>query len=43
LCVNNARLGEALQTLEKRGLVLRTTDGWRLPPEHAPSQVDLFS
>jgi len=42
LRVNNARLGEALLTLEKRGLVLRTTDGWSLPPEHESSQADLF-
>ncbi|NIA15724.1 MAG: AAA family ATPase [Nitrospiraceae bacterium] len=43
LRVNNARLGEALQTLEKRSLVLRCSDGWHLPPEHDSSQTNLFS
>ena len=43
LHVNNARLGEALQTLEKRCLVIRSSDGWCLPPEHDSSQTDLFS
>jgi hypothetical protein len=33
LHVNNARLGDALRTLEKRGLVVRGADGWRLPTE----------
>ena len=31
LRVNNARLGEALQVLEERGLVLRGPNGWSLP------------
>ena len=31
LRVNNARLGLALQTLEQRGLVLRSPNGWHLP------------
>ncbi len=43
LRVNNARLGEALLTLEKRSLVVRSPDGWGLPPEHNSSQTDLFS
>ena len=33
LRVNNARLGDALRTLEQRGLVVRGTGGWRLPAE----------
>jgi len=33
LRVNNARLGDALQTLEQRGLVLRGPEGWSLPAE----------
>ena len=43
LRVNNARLGEALQTLENRRLVLRGPHGWSLPPAHESSQTDLFS
>ena len=31
LRVNNARLGLALQTLEQRGLAVRSTAGWHLP------------
>jgi len=31
LRVNNARLGEALRTLEQRGLVVRGPGGWSLP------------
>jgi len=31
LRVNNARLGEALSTLEERGLASRTPQGWTLP------------
>jgi len=42
LRVNNARLGDALQTLEKRALVVRGPAGWSLPPEHESSQADLF-
>jgi len=42
LRVNNARLGEALQTLERRSLVLRGPDGWSLPPEYHSSQPDLL-
>jgi len=34
LRVNNTRLGDALQTLEERGLVIRSPDGWSLPAEH---------
>jgi hypothetical protein len=41
LRVNNARLGDALQTLEKRGLVVRGANGWSLPLEHELSQPDL--
>jgi len=33
LRVNNARLGDALGSLEKRGLVVRTSGGWTLPCE----------
>jgi len=37
LRVNNARLGEALCSLEKRGLAVRQADGWTLPAEpHDP-------
>jgi hypothetical protein len=43
LRVNNTRLGDALQTLEKRGLLVRGPGGWSLPPEHKFSQADLFS
>ncbi|MFO8098106.1 MAG: hypothetical protein R6T83_00620 [Salinibacter sp.] len=42
LRVNNARLGDALRSLEQRNLIRRTPDGWTLPPPppHAP-QLDL--
>ncbi len=33
LRVNNARLGETLQTLENRGLVVRCSGGWCLPDD----------
>ncbi len=36
LRVNNARLGEALSTLEQRGLVVRGPDGWSLPDAPHP-------
>ena len=42
LHVNNARLGDALQNLEKRKLVIRSPAGWSLPSEHESSQTDLF-
>lgn len=42
LRVNNARLGDALKTLEKRGLAVRSADGWCLPPEHESTQSNLF-
>ncbi|TET49852.1 MAG: AAA family ATPase [Anaerolineales bacterium] len=42
LRVNNARLGDALQTLEKRGLVVRGPGGWSLLPEHEFSRADLI-
>ena len=41
LRVNNARLGEALCTLEERGLVRRGSDGWTLPAEPHDSQLSL--
>ncbi len=33
LRVNNARLGQALQTLEQRGLALRGPNGWSVPAQ----------
>ena len=33
LRVNNARLGDALRSLEQRGLIVRGPLGWTLPPE----------
>jgi len=41
LRVNNARLGEALHSLEQRGLVVRSPNGWSLPAEHKFAQPDL--
>jgi len=41
LCVNNARLGEALISLENKGLVVRGPDGWTLPPHPNPLDLDL--
>jgi hypothetical protein len=41
LRVNNARLGEALHSLEQRGLVVRSPNGWSLPAEHPFAQPDL--
>jgi len=41
LRVNNARLGEALGALEERGLVVRGSSGWSLPPESDPLQLSL--
>lgn len=41
LRVNNARLGEALTTLEKRRLVLRTSEGWHLTHQPDPQQLTL--
>lgn len=41
LRVNNERLGHALQTLEERGLVRRTTAGWCLPSHAEPAQLSL--
>ncbi len=43
LLVNNARLGDTLQNLQKRKLVVRGPAGWSLPPELESSQTDLFS
>lgn len=42
LRVNNARLGDALLSLEQRGLVVRTPDGWSLPPQPDPRQLSLI-
>ncbi len=42
LRVNNARLGDALQHLEKHALIVRSPNGWCLPPEHECSQANLF-
>lgn len=41
LRVNNARLGDALRSLEQRGLVVRGPDGWTLPPETRTLQLTL--
>jgi hypothetical protein len=41
LRVNNARLGDALLTLENRRLVVRCPDGWALPPEPNPLELNL--
>jgi hypothetical protein len=41
LRVNNARLGDALRSLEQRGLVCRSSDGWTLPPPPHDPQLDL--
>jgi hypothetical protein len=43
LRVNNARLGETLHSLEQRGLLVRSPQGWSLPAEHQFSQPDLIS
>ena len=43
LRVNNARLGEALHTLEQRGLLVRSPNGWSLPAGHPFTQPDLIS
>ena len=43
LRVNNTRLGEALQTLEKRGLVVRGSNGWSLPSEYEITRTELKS
>lgn len=39
LRINNARLGEALATLEQRSLVVRTPDGWTLTHQPDPNQL----
>lgn len=39
LRTNNARLGEALTTLEQRRLVVRTSDGWTLTHRPDPNQL----
>ena len=36
LCVNNQRLGDALEILREQGLVQRRADGWYLPPTSPP-------
>jgi len=43
LRVNNTRLGEALRSLEQRGLLVRSPEGWSLPAEHPFAQPDLIS
>jgi len=42
LHVNNARLGDALSTLEQNGLAVRSREGWSISPEHRGCQSDLF-
>jgi hypothetical protein len=42
LRVNNARLGEALHTLEQRGLVVRGPHGWSLPHQPDPRQLSIL-
>ena len=39
LRVNNARLGQALATLEQRRLIVRTSEGWNLAHSTAPQQL----
>lgn len=41
LRVNNTRLGEALGALEERGLAVRASSGWSLPPEDDDLQLSL--
>lgn len=41
LRVNNARLGDVLQSLQQRELAVRGPDGWSLPPHHDPRQLSL--
>jgi len=41
LRVNNARLGDALYSLEQRGIVRRTPEGWTLPPPPDDPQLHL--
>ena len=42
LRVNNARLGNALRSLQQRGLAFRTPEGWTLPPSDPEDpQLDL--
>ena len=43
LRVNNARLGEALATLQQRGLIVRSSAGWSAPAEGHDALPDLFS
>ena len=41
LRVNNARLGQALSTLEERGLAIRAATGWTLPDTPHDPQLSL--
>lgn len=43
LRVNNARLGQALNILEERGLVRRGPNGWSIPPQVDQMQLPLSS
>lgn len=43
LRVNNARLGEALSTLQQRGLIVRSSAGWSTPPEDQHASTDPLS
>jgi AAA domain len=42
LRVNNARLGDALRSLEHQGLAVHGPAGWSLPPEHDPAQLTIL-
>jgi hypothetical protein len=43
LRVNNARLGEALHSLEQHQLIVRGPEGWSLPAGPQSAQLDLIS
>ena len=43
LRVNNARLGEALHSLEQHGLIVRGPEGWSLPAGRQSAHLDLNS
>ncbi len=42
LRVNNARLGDALLSLQQRNLVVRGPNGWHLPPQPHPQPLELI-